>query len=120
MEAQKLLNYGFEHYDTVKLYAKGAPVARLLVWKGSDQQVPAGFAQDFYVTIPRGQGNLLKAQLESLQPLVAPIGLQQPVGVLRMSFADQPYGQYQVVALEPISVANIFVRLWHSLRLLFR
>ena len=120
IEAQKLLNYGFEHFETVKLYAKDVPVAALPVWKGSEHQLQAGFAEDFYVSVPRGQAGLLKAKLESLQPLLAPISEQQPVGVLRLTYADRPYGEFPVVALEPVGVANMFVRAWHSMRLLFK
>ncbi len=120
IEAQKLLNYGFEHFETVKLYAKDVPVATLPVWKGSERQLQAGFAEDFYVSVPRGQAGLLKAKLESLQPLLAPIAEQQPVGVLRLTYADKPYGEFPVMALEPVGVANMFVRAWHSMRLLFK
>jgi len=120
IEAQKLLNYGFEHFATMKLYARGTPVTTLPVWKGSDDRLQAGFADDFYVAIPTGQGALLKAKLESLQPLLAPIAARQPVGVLKLTYADKPYGEFPVVALEPVSGANILVRAWHSLRLLFK
>jgi serine-type D-Ala-D-Ala carboxypeptidase (penicillin-binding protein 5/6) len=120
IEAQKLLNYGFEHFETFKLYAKDAPVVTLPVWKGSEDHLEAGFVDDFFVSVPKGQGALLKAKLESLQPLLAPIAAQQPVGVLRLSYADKPYGEFPVVALERVGVANLFVRAWHSLRLLFK
>jgi D-alanyl-D-alanine carboxypeptidase (penicillin-binding protein 5/6) len=120
IEAQKLLNYGFEHFETVKLYAKGTSVAELPVWKGTEARLQAGFADDFYIAIPSGQAALLKAKLESLQPLLAPIGARQPVGVLRLTYADRPYGEFPVVALEQVGVANMFVRAWHSLRLLFK
>ncbi len=38
--------------------------------------------------------------------------------MLRITYADKPYGEFPVVALERVSVANMFVRAWHSLRLL--
>ena len=120
MEAQKLLNYGFKHYDTRRLYASGATVAELPVWKGSEKRLRAGFIEDFFVSVPKGQENLLKAKLESLQPLIAPISPQQPVGVLKVTFDGRPYGEFPVLALERVSVANIFVRTWDSLRLLFQ
>jgi len=120
IEAQKLLNYGFEHFETVKLYASGTPVATLPVWKGSEDRLQAGFMQDFYVSVPTGQAALLKGKLESLQPLLAPIAVQQPVGVLKLSYGDKPYGEFPVLALEQVSVANMLVRAWHSLRLLFK
>ena len=53
-ESQKLLNWGFQNFDTVKLYAKGQPVATPEVWKGSQNQVKIGFARDTFITVPRG------------------------------------------------------------------
>jgi D-alanyl-D-alanine carboxypeptidase (penicillin-binding protein 5/6) len=117
-ESQKLLNYGFEAFDTVKLYSKGQPVHQLPVWKGGKDALRAGFADDFYVTIPRGLGDRLRAQLESMQPLLAPVYAGERVGTLKLTFDGQPYGEYMVVALENIGIANMFVRAWHSLRLL--
>jgi serine-type D-Ala-D-Ala carboxypeptidase (penicillin-binding protein 5/6) len=120
MEAQKLLNYGFQYTETLKLYAGGETVAELPVWKGSERSLRAGFTEDLFVSLPKGQRALLKAQIESLQPLIAPVSPQQPVGVLRLTFDDKPYGEYTVVALEPVGVANIFMRAWDSLRLMFQ
>jgi D-alanyl-D-alanine carboxypeptidase (penicillin-binding protein 5/6) len=119
IQAQKLLNYGFQHYQTVRLYAQGATVAELPVWKGSASRLKAGLGQDLYVSVPRGRSDLLKATMTSLQPLLAPVSQQQRVGVLRLAFDGQPLGEYPVVALESVSVANIFVRLGDGLRLLF-
>ena len=120
MEAQKLLNYGFQYTETLKLYSGGETVAELPVWKGSEKSLRAGFSQDVFVSLPKGQRTLLKAQIESLQPLIAPISPQQPVGVVRLTLDDKPYGEYTVVALERVGVANILMRAWDSLRLMFQ
>ncbi len=117
-ESQKLLNHGFEKFDTHKLYAKGEPVKAIPVWKGSEDHLPAGFSEDFLVTVPKGRWSQLQAELESMQPLLAPVRGGQSVGMLRLTFDGKPYGEYPVVALESVAVANIFVRAWHSLRLL--
>src|SRR6266568_7887578 len=53
-ESQKLLNYGFQFYDTVQLYQTGQPVSTLKVWKGAVDSVAAGFVADQYVTLPKG------------------------------------------------------------------
>ena len=119
MEAQKLLNYGFQHYQTAFLYARGAPVAELPVWKGNAKKLSAGLDRDLFVSVPRGQANLLKATLVSRQPLLAPVSAGQRVGMLAVTFDGQPLGEYPVVALESVNVANLFVRMWDSLRLLF-
>jgi len=120
IEAQKLLNYGFQYTETLKLYSGGEPVTEIPVWKGSEKLLRAGFVEDIFVSLPKGQRSLLKAQIESLQPLIAPISPQQTVGVVRLTFDDKPYGEYPVVALERIGVANIFMRAWDSLRLMFQ
>lgn len=119
LQAQKLLNYGFQYYQTVRLYAQGDTVAELRVWKGSARLLKAGFEEDLYVSVPRGRSELLKATLTSLQPLLAPVSRQQRVGVLRLAFDGKPLGEYPVVALESVSVANIFLRIWDGVRLLF-
>ncbi len=117
-ESQKLLNLGFEQFETRKLYSKGEVVHKLPVWKGSEEQLAAGFAQDFYVTVPRGRWRELQAQLESMQPLLAPVRAGQSIGMLRLTFAEARYGEYPLVALKSVKVANLMVRAWHSLMLL--
>ncbi|HYN27186.1 MAG TPA: D-alanyl-D-alanine carboxypeptidase family protein [Burkholderiales bacterium] len=118
-EAQRLLNYGFEAFDTLKLYARGQPVHQLPVWKGNSAQLQAGFSDDYYVSIPKGFSDALKARLESMQPLIAPISAGDRVGTLRLTFDGQPFGERSLVALQTVGIANVFVRGWHSLRLLF-
>ncbi|MSQ60175.1 MAG: D-alanyl-D-alanine carboxypeptidase [Betaproteobacteria bacterium] len=117
IEAQKLLNYGFQFFEGVRLYEKGAPVAKLQVWKGSEREVPVGFLDDYFVTVPRGQKDRLQAKLESVQPLLAPISTNQAVGTMRVTLAGKPFGERGVVSLANVSIANIFVRAWDSLRL---
>ncbi len=120
IEAQKLLNHGFQFFESVRLYEKGAPVAQLQVWKGSEREVPIGFQEDFFVTVPRGQKDQLKAALESVQPLLAPISANQAVGTMRISLAGRPFRERGVVSLANVSIANFFVRTWDSLRLRFK
>lgn len=119
IEAQKLLNFGFQHYETVRVYQKGAVVTELPVWKGSEKRVKAGLEQDVFVSVPRGQTGKVQAQVSSQQPLLAPVNQQQRVGVLRLSFDGKPLGEYPVIALETVSVANLLLRTWDSIRLLF-
>jgi D-alanyl-D-alanine carboxypeptidase (penicillin-binding protein 5/6) len=119
MEAQKLLNYGFQHTEAVRLAAPGAALAELTVWKGSEKALKAGTAREVCAAVPRGQAGLLKATLTSRQPLVAPVTAQQEVGTLAVSFDGKPLGEYPVVALDNVAVANLFGRMWDGLRLLF-
>jgi D-alanyl-D-alanine carboxypeptidase (penicillin-binding protein 5/6) len=118
-ESQKLLNYGFQFYDTLHLYKKGQEVTSFPVWKGAGNSVKAGFADDIYLSLPKGQAEHLKATMESLQPLVAPIGNRQKVGVVKLSVYGKPIAEYPVVSLHNVGPASILGRGWDSLRLLF-
>ncbi|MGH8743807.1 MAG: D-alanyl-D-alanine carboxypeptidase family protein [Burkholderiales bacterium] len=118
-ESQKLLNYGFQFYDTLHLYQKGQAVTSFPVWKGAENLVKAGFSNDVYLSLPKGQAQRLKATLESQQPLLAPISVGQNVGMVKLTLDGKPVAEYPVVALESIGQANILGRGWDALRLLF-
>ena len=75
---------------------------------------------DYFVTLPKGFSERLKASLESMQPLMAPIRAGDRVGTLRLTFDGKPFDEQKVVALENVGIANLFIRTWHSLRLLYR
>lgn len=119
-ESQKLLNYGFQFYDSVQLYEKNQPVATLRVWKGGSDSVKAGFTDNFYLSLPKGQAEKIKASVESLQPLLAPISAGQQVGVMKLTLDGKPFRELPVVALESVPLAGIFGRGWDSIRLLFK
>ena len=116
-ESQKLLNWGFQNFDTVKLYGKGQAVATPEVWKGSQPNVKVGFTRDVLVTVPKGVASKLKPVLERKDPLVAPLPQNSQVGTLKMMVDGKPLLALPVVALEEVSEATIFGRAWDSLRL---
>jgi D-alanyl-D-alanine carboxypeptidase (penicillin-binding protein 5/6) len=119
-ESQKLLNWGFQNFDTVKLYSKGQAVATPEVWKGTKPSVKIGFAQDVLVTVPKGVAGKLKPVLERKDPLVAPLALNGAVGTLKMTVDGKPLLVLPVVALEEVPAASFFGRSWDSVRLMMK
>jgi D-alanyl-D-alanine carboxypeptidase (penicillin-binding protein 5/6) len=119
-ESQKLLNYGFQNFDAVRLYQKNQPVTSLRIWKGTEGHVDVGFREDFFVSIPKGAFAQLKATMETHQPLLAPITTGQQLGTLKLTLAGKPYAEYPLVALDGVPVANVFSRGWDSIRLMFQ
>ena len=120
IESQKLLNFGFQFYDTPRLYEKNQTVAALPVWKGTANTVKAGFTDDVYLTLPKGIGPKLKVAMDANQPLTAPIALGQPIGSLKLVLDGKPIVEYPVRALEEVPQAGIFGRAWDSVRLWFK
>jgi D-alanyl-D-alanine carboxypeptidase (penicillin-binding protein 5/6) len=103
-ESQKLLNWGYQNFDTVKLYAKGQAVATPEVWKGKDKTVKIGFTNDVLVTVPKGVAQKLKPVLQRKDPL-------------NMVVDGKPLLSLPVVTLEEVPEASIFGRAWDSARL---
>jgi D-alanyl-D-alanine carboxypeptidase (penicillin-binding protein 5/6) len=118
-ESQKLLNYGFQFFDGVRLYEKGQVVSTLRVWKGAAPALKAGLAEDLHLVLPRGDAEKLKAELVSKQPLVAPVGAGEKVGIVRLSLDGRSLAEYPVVALETVPVAGFLGRAWDGIRLWF-
>lgn len=119
-ESQKLLNWGFQNFDTVKLYSKGQAIATPEVWKGAQSTVKIGFTNDVLVTVPKGVAGKLKPVLERKDPLVAPLPRNGRVGTLRMMVDNKPLLVLPVVALEEVPEASIFGRAWDSVRLMIK
>jgi D-alanyl-D-alanine carboxypeptidase (penicillin-binding protein 5/6) len=119
-ESQRLLNYGFQNFETIKLYSKEQTVSSKRIWKGTSQELNIGFRTDRYITIPKGQRDALKATLETRQPMLAPIDRGQQAGTLHLALNGKPYLDLPVVALDDIPLANVFSRGVDNIRLLFQ
>jgi D-alanyl-D-alanine carboxypeptidase (penicillin-binding protein 5/6) len=118
-ESLKLLNYGFQFYDAVRLYARNEAVATLPVWKGQQSTVKVGFTSDLVLTVPKGFGPRIRSELVSPPTLIAPIAAGQALGTLKLSLDDKPFGEYPVLALEAVPAAGIIGRMVDTIRLWF-
>ncbi|MCW5607646.1 MAG: D-alanyl-D-alanine carboxypeptidase [Nitrosomonas sp.] len=118
-ESQRLLNYGFQFYDTVHLYKKGEVLTSIELWKGAQDVFKAGFDTDVYFSVPKGQADNLKATMEYKQPLIAPVNTGQEVGSVKFTLNGQLVEIYPLVALEDVNEGNFVERTWDSLKLLF-
>ena len=119
-ESQKLLNWGFQNFDAVKLYAKDQAVDTPDVWKGSQSKVKVGFTHDVFVTVPKGSAGKIKPVLARNDPLIAPIAQNSKVGTLKITLDGATIAELPIVALEQINQASIFGRAWDSVRLMFK
>jgi D-alanyl-D-alanine carboxypeptidase (penicillin-binding protein 5/6) len=119
IESQKLLNFGFQNFDAVKVFAKDQVAGTYEVWKGDAKELKAGFDQDVLVSVAKGQTDKLKAEIERVKPLVAPIAKGQRVGTLRVKLDDKVLLERPVLALGAVEQAGLFGRLWDSARMWF-
>jgi D-alanyl-D-alanine carboxypeptidase (penicillin-binding protein 5/6) len=119
-EAQKLLTWGFQAFDTVQLYQSGKVLVTLKVWKGTRNDVPAGFLADRYLTLPKGKADKLALTMDAMEPLLAPIARAQRVGTVKVALEGKPVAEFPLIALEDVPAAGIFGRAWDTIRLWFK
>lgn len=117
-ESQRLLNWGFQAFDTVRLFEGDKAVSTVPVWKGAVNEAKLGSSGPVFVSVPRGEGAKLQTKVERIDPLVAPLQKGQRVGTLKVTTqAGQVVDERPLVVLEPVAQAGIFGRAWDALRL---
>jgi D-alanyl-D-alanine carboxypeptidase (penicillin-binding protein 5/6) len=117
-ESQKLLNWGFQAFDPVKLFDAGKAIATPEVWKGTQRQAKLGSESAIVIAVPRGEADKLQTRVERTDPLVAPLAKGQRVGTVKvMTAAGAPVAEVPLVVLEAIEQAGIFGRAWDAIRL---
>ena len=118
-ESQKLLNWGWQAWDAVRLFDTDKPLATVPVWKGTVNVAKLG-AQGgaVFVTVPRGEGARMRTVIDRTDPLVAPLSAGQRVGTIRvLTAAGAPLAAMPLVVQEPVELAGLLGRAWDALRL---
>jgi D-alanyl-D-alanine carboxypeptidase (penicillin-binding protein 5/6) len=117
--AETLLNYGSNFFETRKLYAAGASVASVKVWKGAEGTVDAGLSQDMYVTLPKGAYGAMQASVQTSAGIIAPVADRSQVGMLNVTVDGRLLTQMPLYTLKAVPEGNIFRRMWDGMRLWF-
>ena len=117
-ESQKLLNWGYQAFDAVRLFEDGKPMATVPVWKGKQSEAKLGAAGAVFVTVPKGEGGKLKTTISRTDPLIAPLSKGQRVGTMKVtSEAGTTIAELPLVALDGVEQAGVLGRAWDAIRL---
>ncbi|WP_310460533.1 D-alanyl-D-alanine carboxypeptidase family protein [Sphaerotilus sp.] len=120
VESQKLLNWGYSAWDSVKVYDARQVITQAEVWKGAAATAKLGTQMPVVVSVPRGEGAQLKTQLVRTDPLIAPLTKGQQVGTLKVLSGTRVVSEIPVTVLEAVEQAGMFGRAWDTLRLWMR
>ncbi|MBP8270408.1 MAG: D-alanyl-D-alanine carboxypeptidase [Sphaerotilus sp.] len=120
VESQKLLNWGYSAWDSVKVYDARQVITQAELWKGVTATAKLGTQTPVVVSVPRGEGAQLKTQLVRTDPLIAPLTKGQQVGTLKVLSGNQVVREVPVTVLEAVEQAGMFGRAWDTLRLWIR
>lgn len=118
-ESQKLINYGFRYFESVKLYDGLESLRRVKVWGGLHESLDVGIEAPARLTIPNGARGALAAEV-TLDPVIkAPVSPGQILGLLRISLEGETMLERPVVALNGVDEAGLVSTLIDEVSLFF-
>jgi D-alanyl-D-alanine carboxypeptidase (penicillin-binding protein 5/6) len=114
-----LLNYGFNFFETKRLYAAGEPLTTARVWKGASAEVGLALQRDLYVTGQRGQTGSVKAEFQLPDRLIAPLAANTPIGKVNILVDGTTIATHDLYPAQDVARGGLFRRASDTVRLWF-
>lgn len=114
-----LLRFGFAAYEHHDLYPAGDRIVDSFVFKGAKNSVALGLSDAVTLILPKGVGKDLQASVSLADPVIAPIGLGDELGVLSVSLAGEQIVSRPLVSLEQVAAGSLWQTLSDTVRLWF-
>jgi len=114
-ESINFMNWGFNSWETAKIFEKGARIQRAEVQLGSDNNVTLVAPRDLFVTFPAGKNENLSMTVRYNGPIKAPIKKGQIIASLVTRTATGGEQITDLVAGEDVDKAGFFTRSWRGL-----
>jgi D-alanyl-D-alanine carboxypeptidase (penicillin-binding protein 5/6) len=114
-----LINYGFNFFETKRLYAAGEPLTTARVWKGKSPEVGLALKRDLFVTGQRGHSGSVKAEFELPERLVAPLSTQAPIGKASIVVDGATIATHDLYPAADVPAGGLFRRAVDTVRLWF-
>jgi D-alanyl-D-alanine carboxypeptidase (penicillin-binding protein 5/6) len=115
-----LLGYGFNFYETKRVYGAGQALTTARVWKGAESQVGLVLHHDLYVTGQRGHIGNVQAQFDLPARLMAPLAAGTAVGKVKVVVDGKPVATYDLYPATAVPAGGIFRRAIDTVRLWFK
>jgi D-alanyl-D-alanine carboxypeptidase (penicillin-binding protein 5/6) len=113
-----LLGYGFNFFETRRLYAAAQKVGEAHVFKVGEP-VAVVLHSDVYATAARGELAGVKVQLALAPRLVAPIAATTAIGRLRLTLDDKVIAEVPVYPAAAVPTGSLYRRIVDTIRLWF-
>jgi D-alanyl-D-alanine carboxypeptidase (penicillin-binding protein 5/6) len=115
-----LLNYGFNFYESKRVFAAGTPMTTVRVWKGAAPEVGLVLKRDLYVTSQRGRVSSVKAEFEVPESLIAPLAADRPIGKAKIVVDGAVVAAHDLYPAQAVPAGGLLRRAWDTVRLWFR
>ena len=114
-----LLNYGFNFFETRRVYGAGEPLTTAHVWKGKVPEVGLVLKRDLFVTGQRGRMGSVQAKFELPETLVAPLAADAALGKVQIVVDGATIATHDLYPAQDVAQGGIFRRATDTMRLWF-
>jgi serine-type D-Ala-D-Ala carboxypeptidase (penicillin-binding protein 5/6) len=118
--SRKLLNYGFRFFETNLIHKEKTEITNMRIWKGEEQKLSLGIAENLYVTTPKGLRKKIKNNLKVEAMIEAPVTKSQSYGQLNIMLGDKKLASRELIALTSINEGGIWRKLIDNIQLMFQ
>ncbi len=118
-QTRSLLAWGYSNFETVSVQPANQVLAKAKVYFGKENEVQIGLAENFNVTMPKGQANTIKTQINVQPNLNAPLKQGQVVGKLTATLDGKVIAEKPLVALKAVEEAGFFARMIDHIKMFF-
>ena len=119
-ESQRLLSYGFRHFNTQTLFkSKEIIKSDVKIWFGTEKFLNLTIDEDAILTFPRGAEDDLKAEFTIDEVIKAPVKVGDPLGLLKISLENELLLEIPLVSSQNITEGNFISRIIDWLVLFF-
>ena len=117
-EAERLLEFGFRHFEEYRLFEPDAVVAEAPVWQGAEATVPLVAGEVVGITLTRQARDTLSVKVVYDSPVPAPIEAGQVLGHVEMTAEGVPTRMMPLLAARPVERAGVIGRMTGALHYL--
>ena len=118
-QTRDLLAWGYANFETKNVQAAKQVLATSKVWYGKENTAQIGLAENFNVTMPKGQANNIKTQLVVQPKLTAPLQQGQVVGKYVATLDGKVIAEKPLVALQAVEEAGFFAKMIDHIKQFF-
>ena len=117
--SEALLNYGYNFYETKRIFGAGQSLTTARVWKGSAPEVGLVLHDDLYLTDRRGYTGTVKAEFKLPEHIVAPLSTGKAIGKATVLIDGKPVATYDLYPAQDVPEGGFFRRTIDTVRLWF-
>ena len=117
--SEALLNYGYNFYETRRIFGAGQPLTTARVWKGTAPEVGLVLHDDLYLTDRRGHTSNVKAEFKLPTHIIAPLATGKAIGKATVMIDGKAVATYDLYPAQDVPEGGFFRRTTDTVRLCF-